>query len=149
MSPRPILSWLDDFSESGVSVNIELFCAAMLGLLLFGLGFAVSVERGKAKQLGGVPNDDTTLLYRLIRAHGNASEYVPMIAAFALYFAATGTAPMISFVIGGLTAARILHATALIVRADMNRFNMLRFAGGMGTYVGGFALSILAINAAI
>lgn len=130
-------------------MNIELFCAAMLGLLLFGLGFAVSVERGKANQLRGIPGDETTLLYRLIRAHGNAAEYVPLIAAFALYFAATGGSPLISWVIVGLTIARFLHATALIVRPNMNQFNMLRFVGGMGTYIGGFMLSILAISATI
>jgi len=135
--------------EPGVAMNIELFCAAMLGLLLFGLGFAVSVERGKAKQLGGVPGDETTLLYRLIRAHGNAAEYVPLIVAFALYFAATDSSPLVSWAIVGLTAARILHATALIVQPNMNQFNVLRFAGGMGTYIGGFMLCTLAISAAV
>jgi uncharacterized protein len=132
-----------------VAVNIELFCAAILGFLLFGLGFAVSVQRGRAGQLGGIPGNESTLLYRLIRAHGNAAEYVPLIAAFALYFAANGSSTVISWVIGGLTIARICHATAMIIGTDMSQFNILRFVGGMGTYIGGFALSILAINAAI
>jgi uncharacterized protein len=84
------------FWGKGVAMSVELFCVGLLGLLLFGLGLCVSLERGKAKQLGGIPDDETTRLYRLIRAHGNAAEYVPMIAAFALYFAATKTSPLIS-----------------------------------------------------
>lgn len=130
-------------------MNVELLCVGLLGLLLFGLGLAVSLERGKAKQLGGVPGDETTRLYRLIRAHGNASEYVPLIAAFALYFAATESSLLVTSLVVWLTAVRFLHATALITGSDLKSFNLLRFIGGLGTYLGGLALSVLAIASAI
>lgn len=130
-------------------MNVELLCVGLLGLLLFGLGLAVSLERGKAKQLGGIPCDETTRLYRLIRAHGNASEYVPLIAAFSLYFAATESSLLATSLVVWLTAVRFLHATALITGSDLKSFNLLRFVGGLGTYAGGLALSVLAIVSAI
>ena len=130
-------------------MNVELLCVGLLGLLLFGLGLAVSLERGKAKQLGGIPGDETTRLYRLIRAHGNTSEYVPLIAAFALYFAATESSLLVTSLVVWLTAVRFLHATALITGSDLKSFSLLRFIGGLGTYLGGLALSVLAITSAI
>lgn len=129
-------------------MNVELLCAGLLALLLFGLGFAVSIERGIAGKLGGVPDDEKTRLFRLIRAHGNAAEYAPAAIAFALYFSATPRSTITQWLVIGITAARYIHAFALIMGADMGRFSLLRFVGGMGTYVTGVGLALTAIIAA-
>lgn len=126
-------------------MNPELMCAGLLALLLFGLGLAVSVERGKAGKLGGVPADEETRLFRMIRAHGNASEYVPIAGAMALYFATQQSSPLVLALLVGLTAARYIHAAALIGGKTMNRFNIARFIGGMGTYITGAGLSLILI----
>lgn len=130
-------------------MNIELLCAGLLAFLLFGLGFAVSVERGKAGKLGGIPDNEATQLFRLIRAHGNAAEYVPTAIGFALYFSVAGSPTLAQALIVGITAARYIHAFALLAGRDMNRFNIYRFMGGMGTYVAGLGLATLAISQAI
>jgi hypothetical protein len=44
---------------------------------------------------------------------------------------------------------RLLHAAALITGSDLKRFNLLRFVGGLGTYLGGLALSVLAIASSV
>lgn len=123
-------------------MTLALACAALLTLLLFGLGLAVSVERGQVGKLGGIPLDETSRLFRLIRAHGNAAEYVPTAIAIALYCAATGDEPLVVILIAALTLARFVHAFALIGGRDMNRFSVARFVGGMGTYVAGIGLGL-------
>jgi len=130
-------------------MNTELLCAGVLAFLLFGLGLAVSVERGKAGKLGGVPADEATRLFRVIRAPGNAAEYIPVGVAFALFFAIAGSSVIVTAILVAFTASRIIHAVALIVGASMDRFDVARFLGGMGTYLTGFALSIALIARAI
>lgn len=126
-------------------MNLELVCAGLLAFLLFGLGLSVSIERGRAGKLGGMPDDETTRLFRLIRAHGNSAEYVPVALAIALYFAVADRTTGGLVAIISMTAARYLHAFALIFGSSMSQFNLLRFIGGMGTYLAGFALSIILI----
>ncbi len=129
-------------------MNVELLCAGLLALLLFGLGFAVSTERGITGKLGGIPADEKTRLFRLIRAHGNAAEYAPVAIAFALYLSTTPSSTITQLLVIGITAARYVHALALIIGADMGRFSLMRFVGGMGTYITGVGLALVAVIAA-
>lgn len=130
-------------------MKTELLCAGLLAFLLFGLGLAVSVERGRAGKLGGIPDDQKSVLFRLIRAHGNAAEYVPAAIAFAVYFAIAGASPVATALIVCLTLARYIHASALVLGNDMSRFGVARFIGGMGTYVTGLGLAAFAIANAV
>ncbi len=52
-----------------------LVCVALLGILLFGLGFAVSLTRRRRGTASGSSGDPTDTLHKLIRAHGNTSEF--------------------------------------------------------------------------
>ncbi|WP_219893444.1 MAPEG family protein [Aquisediminimonas profunda] len=130
-------------------MNSNLVCAALLMVLLFGLGFAVSLERANSSKLGGIPTDETSRLFKLIRAHGNASEYVPTGIALALYFSVTASSLVISALITAFTVARYAHAMALIVGGSMNQFSLLRFVGGMGTYISGIGLAFSLLSAAL
>ncbi|MBY0509174.1 MAG: MAPEG family protein [Rhodospirillaceae bacterium] len=118
-------------------MSVEIFCAGFLSLMLFALGLAVSIERGRKNYLTGTPADSTEVLYKLIRAHSNASEYLPILLGLFLYFALTASSQTIRYIIVATTFARVLHAAALILGGDLRRFNGMRFVGGLGTYMGG------------
>ena len=49
----------------------------LLALLLFGLGLRVSLLSGSTKTVHGYTPDPRDPLYKMVRAHGNATEYAP------------------------------------------------------------------------
>jgi len=55
-------------------MNVAIVCTALLGLLVFGLGLAVSLTRGATRTNFGFTPDPTDRLYKRVRAHGNAAE---------------------------------------------------------------------------
>ena len=61
-------------------MSIHLICIALLGFLIFGLGFYVSLARNKSGSLYGGETDPESTLYRSQRAHGNTIEYAPILA---------------------------------------------------------------------
>ena len=65
-------------------MTTALACIALLGLLVFGLGFAISVKRGKTDTITGTSGDPADPLHKLVRAHGNTTEYAPMMAVLIL-----------------------------------------------------------------
>ena len=117
-------------------------CIGLLGLLLFGLGIAVSLTRGSAQRVIGHSDDPTDRLHKLCRAHGNAAEYVPMLALLIYVLGARGPAPWMVWTFVAATAFRYLHAAGMIVPATLAAPNPMRFVGALGTYVAGFALVI-------
>ena len=117
-----------------------LVCVAVLGLLLFGLGAAVSVTRLRSGVVCGTVPDPTNLLNKLVCAHGNTAEYAPFLAVLFIYHGAHGpTASTLAWIIAA-TVSRCLLVVALIALPSMARANALRFIGGAGTYVCGIAL---------
>ena len=60
-------------------MTVAIVAAAILAVLVFGLGFNVSRLRGITAKAGGtqLPTDPSDRLFIAIRAHGNAAEYVP------------------------------------------------------------------------
>ncbi len=61
-------------------MTTALVCIALLGLLVFGLGFAVSLARGRTNTVAGTSGDPSDSLHKLVRAHGNTAEYAAMLA---------------------------------------------------------------------
>ena len=61
------------------SATTAIICTAVLAAMLFLLGLNVSRTRGLTAKAGGpqLPTDPASRLLIAIRAHGNASEYVP------------------------------------------------------------------------
>jgi uncharacterized membrane protein YecN with MAPEG domain len=117
-------------------------CIALLALLLFGLGTAVSLARGPSRRVIGHSDDPTDLLHKLCRAHGNAAEYVPMLALLIYLLGARGPSTWIVWIFVAATACRYLHAAGMIVPATLAAPNPMRFAGALGTYVTGITLAI-------
>ncbi len=66
-------------------MDVAILCTGLLGLLVFGLGMLVSFQRGQSNVLYAGDPDPTNRTYRLIRAHGNAIEYAPMLAVLILF----------------------------------------------------------------
>ena len=124
-------------------MKTALACIGLLALLIFGLGLAISLTRRRTKTSIGFPDDPAALLYKLGRAHGNATEYVPMFAVLMLAIAWRGEpAPWVQWTMILATLARYSHATGMIVTPTLKRPHLLRFLGSLFTYATGFALVV-------
>jgi uncharacterized membrane protein YecN with MAPEG domain len=119
---------------------IALTCVAALGFLLFGLGLVVSALRGRERSFSGHANDPSNLLHKLIRAHGNTSEYVAFIAVLVLYLGGHSPAPWVVWTMVAITVFRYAIVAGLIFAPSLDKPNPLRFIGALGTYVAGAAL---------
>ena len=128
-----------------VGMSTAIVCAALLGLLVFGLGLLVSVTRGNTSQVIGHPPDPADRLHKLVRAHGNATEYAPMLAVLILLVGSRQPDPWMTMTFVAATVCRYLHAIGMITCATLARPNPLRFVGALGTYVTGLALVIAAL----
>ena len=117
-------------------------CIALLGLLLFGLGLAVSLTRGSTNQVVGYSADPTDRLHKLCRAHGNAAEYVPMFAIMMYVLGARGPGSWIVWTFVAATVCRYLHAAGMVFPESLARPNPMRFVGALGTYLTGITLAI-------
>ena len=127
-------------------MKTALACIGLLALLIFGLGLAISLTRRRTKTSIGYPDDPSSLLYKLCRAHGNAAEYVPTFAVLMLVVAMQGEpAPWVQWTMILATASRYSHAAGMIVTPTLKRPHVLRFLGSLFTYVTGFA-RVLALS---
>jgi len=123
-------------------MTIATICIALLALLLFGLGLAVSLTRGSAQRIIGYSDDPTDRLHKLCRAHGNAAEYVPILAILIYILGARGPAAWITWTFIAATVFRYLHAAGMIFPATLAAPNPMRFLGALGTYLAGLVLAI-------
>jgi len=118
------------------------FCTGLLALLVFGLGLGVSMLRGRSRTNFGFTPDPTDRLYKMVRAHGNAAEYAPMLAILMLFLGARGPARWLVWTFVAATAFRYLHALGMIRSKSLDRPDPLRFVGALGTYVTGLVLGL-------
>jgi hypothetical protein len=126
-------------------MTVGIVCTALLGLLVFGLGLLVSATRGNTNQAIGHPPDPADRLHKLVRAHGNATEYAPMLAVLILLVGSRQPAPWMVWTFVAATACRYLHAAGMIAYGTLAKANPLRFVGALGTYLTGFALVVAAL----
>lgn len=119
-----------------------LVCTFILGILVFGLGFAVSWLRFAEKRSFGYADDPRNLLHRVVRAHGNAIEYAPFLAVLFLYLGSGPATGATLWLILGATASRVLHAIGMLAWPSIAKPNPARFVGALGAYVCGLALCL-------
>lgn len=125
-----------------------LICTAVLGVLVFGLGLAISGLRFSEKRLVAHSDDPHNLLHKVVRAHGNATEYAPFLAVLFLYLGAHDPSDLTIWLMVAATSARVAHATGLIAWPSIAQPNPLRFVGALATYVCGLALCVRLLWAA-
>ena len=123
-------------------MQVALACIALLGLLLFGLGNAVSITRRSANTPIGSSPDPADRLFKLVRAHGNSAEYAPFLAVLMLAVGSREPASWLLWCMGLATAARYLHAAGMLLSPTLARPHPLRFVGALGTYLTGLLLSV-------
>ncbi len=121
-------------------MTVALTCIALLGLLLIGLGMAVSFTRRGTKTIIGHSADPADRLHKLVRAHGNTAEYAPMLAVLMLALALREPAAWVLWCMGLATLSRYVLALGLIAGPSLAKANPLRFVGALVTYWTGFAL---------
>jgi uncharacterized membrane protein YecN with MAPEG domain len=122
-------------------MNVAVVCAALLGLLLFGLGLNVSMQRNRFNRSIGHDASPTDPIHRAVRAHANTAEYAPFFALMFLWYAAHPAPLWITVTIVIATAARFALAAGLLWGKSLNRPNPARFAGALFTYLSGLALA--------
>ena len=122
-------------------MTVAVICSALLGLLLMGLGFAVSTARGRHEKLIGHSPDPLDPVHKIVRAHGNTAEYAPMLAVLMLLAARFDPADWVLWVMAIGTAARFAIVIGLMI-GSLEKPNAFRFAGAALTYLAGIVLSV-------
>ena len=122
-------------------MTTALVCIALLGLLIFVLGFAVSTTRGRGQTAIGFDPSPTDPLHKLVRAHGNSTEYAPMLAILMVVLGSLNPAAWLSWMMYGAVASRYLIVAGLLT-GTLEKPNPMRFVGALGTYVTGTLLCV-------
>lgn len=123
-------------------MTVAIICSALLGFLLFGLGFGVSLTRGKTGVTSGYKTDPTDSLYKMVRAHSNTAEYAPIMVIFMLFLGTRDPAAWVLWLMVIVTASRYLIAAGLIMSESLDKLHPLRLVGAFGTYIGGLLLCL-------
>jgi uncharacterized membrane protein YecN with MAPEG domain len=121
-------------------MSVYLICISLLGLLVFALGFNVSITRNSRGAMYGGDIEPESRLYKAQRAHGNTIEYAPMLA---ILMFALGQIEQPNWVIWSMVVAtfcRFLFVAGILLPATMAKPNPMRFLGALGTYLAGFVL---------
>ncbi len=122
--------------------SIALVCAAAMGLLLFGLGLAVSALRMRSGTFNAGSVEIDSALHRVMRAHANTAEFTPLLVVLVLFLGSRSPATWILVCIVGVTVCRFLLVMGLVFTSSMSRPNLPRFVGALGTYFFGAALCL-------
>ncbi|MGI5128228.1 MAPEG family protein [Pseudonocardia sp. CA-107938] len=132
--------------HSSTAMVAAVVGVAVLGGLLFVLGFNVSRMRGVTAKAGGSqqPTDPASPLLIAQRAHGNASEYVPYLAVLFLVVGIGSPAGVAIPLIVGATLARLMHAYGMLSSDSLAHQSLVGVVGAMGTYLFGLALAVAA-----
>lgn len=127
--------------------TLILICVSLLALLVFVLGFTVSMARRKAGEGVAVHDDPTSPLLKAVRAHANSTEYIGAIAALFLVTGIVYQGRDLGLLASGLiillTAARFLHAFGMLTCKTLNAASPFRFVGALFTYLFGIGLALL------
>jgi uncharacterized membrane protein YecN with MAPEG domain len=122
---------------------IALACIGFLGLLVFGLGLAISLTRRRLGIGTGYPDDPSHPLYKLVRAHTNTIEYAPTLGLLIYIVDTFHSGPWVSAMTIGATVSRYLMVAGMLLSGTHAKAHPLRFLGALGTYVFGLVLCVL------
>jgi uncharacterized membrane protein YecN with MAPEG domain len=126
-------------------MDLALTCIGLLGLLVIGLGLRVSMLRGSTGTAIGCNEDPADPLYKAVRAHVNACEYVPILAILIYALASTGSSGWGGVLFVGAVVVRYLHAAGMLMSPTLAEGHPLRLVGAIGTYGIGLLLALAAV----
>ncbi|HXE73230.1 MAG TPA: MAPEG family protein [Candidatus Nitrosotenuis sp.] len=121
---------------------LAYICIGVLGFLVVGLGWGVSMLRLRRRIGIGAPDDPEDPFFKLVRAHANAAEYAPMLAVLMLVAGTPEPPAWVAMSMVCATAARLLHALGMVRSPSLARPHPLRFVGAAGTYLFGALLAL-------
>lgn len=128
---------------------LEVLCVGILGLMVFVLGFNVSLKRVSSKVMTGVSDDPASALNKAVRAHGNLVEFAPMLAVLMLLAGEFGQPGIVAdILIVAATLGRVLAATGFLVCETLDKPHPLKAVGAILTYLGGAGLAVQVVIAA-
>lgn len=124
--------------------TLLIVAVALLALLVLLLGFNVSLQRNKTKTSISPGTDPTSPLMKAVRAHANASEYVPLIIGLFItmgfVYQGRDLGIFATSLVVALVLARFTHAAGMLTCQTLEKSNPLRFIGALLTYVAGIVL---------
>jgi uncharacterized membrane protein YecN with MAPEG domain len=128
-------------------MTIAIVCTAILAALVFLLGGNVSRLRGAQAKAGRkqYPADPADPLFIAIRAHANATEYVPTLIVLFLLVGSRSPSAWSAALIIAATAARAVHAAGMLSSPTLATPTASRLIGAIGTYLAGVALAVTAV----
>ena len=126
-----------------------IVCIALMGILVFVLGANVTRHRAMRGKSGEpqMSTDPTDRLHIAIRAHGNATEYVPTLVVLLLVCSTLTDGWWLDALAVVATAARYVHAYGMLSAQTLAAHGPTRDAGAMFTYLSGIALGVTALAA--
>lgn len=128
--------------------DITVISIALLGILVFLLGANVTRHRAQRGGTGNqMPTDPADRMFIAIRAHGNATEYVPTLIALIIVCSLLTDGWWLDTLCLVAFGTRLLHAVGMLTSSTLAAHGPLRDIGAMGTYVSGVALGVTAIVA--
>ena len=127
-------------------MTIAIICTAILAAMLLALGINVTRMRAVTGKTGGsqFTSDPASGLFKAIRAHGNAAEYVPVLIVLFLLVGARSPAAVAIPLIAGATVARLVHVYGLLSSPSLAAPTVSRSIGAVGTYLFGIGLAVAA-----
>ena len=128
-------------------MTTAIICTAILAAMLLALGINVTRMRAVTGKTGGsqFTSDPASGLFKAIRAHGNAAEYVPALIVLFLLVGARSPAAVAIPLIAGATGARLVHAYGLLSSPSLAAPTVSRSIGAVGTYLFGIGLAVAAV----
>ena len=123
-------------------MQVPVICTSILALLVFLLGFLISMVRGKTGIIyyAGSLDDPTSFLTKAVRALGNTVEFAPILAIMFLYLGTTAPDGWVCWTIIIATASRVLMVIGFLTAKTLAKIHPLKAVGAIGTYLSGIAL---------
>ena len=132
-------------------MQVPVICASILGLLIFLLGFLISMLRSKTGIIyySDSLDNPTSLLTKAVRALANTAEFAPILAVIFLYLGTTNPDNWVYWTMAAATMSRVLIVIGFLTAGTLRKIHPLKAIGAVGTYLSGIAVCVAMVNSVI